>query len=60
MGEGILPTEEVVKWQDGESLDLGPLLSASSGSQGISAADIADILTFKSPVRVSCTQPGYL
>ena len=37
MGEGILPTEEVVKWRDGESLDLGSLLSASSGSQGISA-----------------------
>ena len=37
MGEGILPTGEVVKWQDGERLDLDPLLSASSASQGISA-----------------------
>ena len=37
MGGGILPTEEVVERRGGERLDPDPLLSASSGSLGISA-----------------------
>ena len=37
MGEGILPTEEVVVRLGGERPSFEPLLSASGGSLGISA-----------------------
>ena len=38
MGEGILPTEEVVERRDGERPSFGPLLSASGWSLGLSAS----------------------
>ena len=37
MGEGTLPTEEVVEWWGGEKLALGPLPSHLCGSLAISA-----------------------